>query len=106
MLCFMVRGQPCDVGKIQNLFFFSEGDSEGLKATINVHWHDEMVLSQVNGAASRYGDMGRGWLVCASELHHWREWFEDKPLKKIVGGGIIFRLYSSDLRRSMCHSVR
>jgi hypothetical protein len=54
-------------------------------ATINVHWHDEMVLSQVNGAASRYGDMGRGWLVCASELHHWREWFEDKPLKKIVG---------------------
>ena len=75
-------------------------------ATINVHWHDEMVLSQVNGAASRYGDMGRGWLVCASELHHWREWFEDKPLKKIVGGGIIFRLYSSDLRRSMCHSVR
>ena len=53
-------------------------------ATIN--GHDEMALSQVNGAASfRYGDMGWGWLVCASELHHWGEWFEDKPLKKIVG---------------------
>jgi len=52
-------------------------------ATIN--GHDEMVLSQVNGAASRYGDMGRGWLVCASELHHWREWFEDKPLTNCGG---------------------
>ena len=38
-----------------------------------INGHDEMALSQVNGAASlRYGDMEWGWLVCASELHHWR----------------------------------
>ena len=90
MLCFMVRGQPCDVGKIQK-FFSVRGIQRVSIATIN--GHDEMVLSQVNGAASlRYGDMGWGLLVCASELHHWGEWFEDKPLQKIVAPPHNFRV--------------
>ena len=66
-------------GRFRN--FFREGDPDSRLQRVSIttiHGHDEMALPQVNGAASlRYGDIQWGWLVCASELHHWREWFED-----------------------------